>query len=199
MFPNIENALEMHYDSGIPNCYFTAKIAKAREYALIVHNIQDDKHSMLLFLRRMYNDFTYFFQTECGKNYGQVLLDKVSCNEDLGCAVWLHKVIETTDTSKDEIEAIFGEKVANLVWSVTNNTIDGVSEAEVCLIKISSLLAEIVQSCIPGEAYSVDKFLLLKKQYPEFKKVLFNPSHDLCIQSFWQELDSIFSAKVPGE
>lgn len=37
----------------------------------------------------------------------------------LSIAAWLHDVVEDTETTIDEIRALFGENVADLVWAVT--------------------------------------------------------------------------------
>lgn len=47
------------------------------------------------------------------------ILQKALFDEEVVCAGILHDVIEDTGISKEEIEREFGEKIKNLVWSVS--------------------------------------------------------------------------------
>lgn len=50
----------------------------------------------------------------------QVLIRYGITDEDLLVAAWLHDIIEDTYITRGEVEAFFGERVAELVWCVTN-------------------------------------------------------------------------------
>jgi len=80
-----------------------SKILKARKFALERHGNQ------------MYGDKPYIFHLdmvyEITKNLG--------FDEDYQVAAYLHDVLEDTKTTKDELCSIFGQRVANMVFSVT--------------------------------------------------------------------------------
>lgn len=49
-------------------------------------------------------------------------------NTALLAAAWLHDVIEDTETTKDEVAALFGNEIATIVFCVTDG--EGVSRSE---------------------------------------------------------------------
>ena len=48
------------------------------------------------------------------------IVKKVTTDIDVICAAYLHDTVEDTNTTFEEIEGIFGERVANLVWELTH-------------------------------------------------------------------------------
>ncbi len=79
------------------------KISKARKFAIERHGNQ------------MYGNLPYIFHLDMV--YG-ITVD-LGLDEDYQVAAYLHDVLEDTATSKEELETIFGKRVANLVFSVT--------------------------------------------------------------------------------
>ena len=71
-------------------------------------------------------------------------------DEDVLAAAWLHDIIENTDTTFDEIDQLFGKKVALLVLSLTkdNNVSKIVQEQQyVKQLRRSSLEAKMIKLC----------------------------------------------------
>ncbi|THB85072.1 HD domain-containing protein, partial [Pantoea allii] len=68
--------------------------------------------------RRKYTDEPYIVHPAAVVE----LVRSVSHDEALLAAAWLHDTVEDTATTRNDIEAHFGERVASLVEMLTNNT-----------------------------------------------------------------------------
>ena len=71
-------------------------------------------------------------------------------DEDALCAAWLHDTLEDTNTAFDEIEQIFGSKVAVLVLSLSKDRILSKAKQEeqyVKQLKDASLKTKIIKLC----------------------------------------------------
>jgi guanosine-3',5'-bis(diphosphate) 3'-pyrophosphohydrolase len=71
-------------------------------------------------------------------------------DEDVLAAAWLHDIIENTDTTFDEIDQLFGKKVALLVLSLTkDNNVSKIAQEQqyVKQLRRSSLEAKMIKLC----------------------------------------------------
>lgn len=118
----------------------------------------------------------------------QVLIRYGITDEDLRIAAWLHDTVEDTYLTKEEIRAEFGDRVAELVWCVTNEPGKNRRERhlktypkikanpEALLLKLADRIANIeacyeTNSNLIGmyrkEAVSFEKALRVEDQYDE--------------------------------
>lgn len=117
-------------------------------------------------------------------------------DESLHKAAWLHDVVEDTPTKIEEVKALFGEAVADLVHRVTNepgknrkerheNTYPKIFASDDAItLKLADRIANTEQSIKDNG----DLLEMYKKEYPDFKYMLFKPgSHD----EMWRHLDKI--------
>lgn len=79
------------------------KIQKARKFAIERHGEQK------------YGEYPYVYHLDMV--YEVVV--SIALEEDYQMAAYLHDVLEDTDTSKEELESIFGVRVTELVFAVT--------------------------------------------------------------------------------
>lgn len=79
------------------------KILKARKFAI-------EKHG-----KQMYGDKPYIYHLDM---VYQIALN-AQLDEDYQVAAYLHDILEDTNVTKEELESIFGKRVAQLVDSVT--------------------------------------------------------------------------------
>lgn len=121
-------------------------------------------------------------------------------HEAVVIAGWLHDVCEDSGISYNEIKKLFGERVANIVGSVTNEW--GASRNE----KSSKTLPKTAQNRLGVYVKLADRIVntsfskmtgssMYKKyctEYEEFKKVLYASDE---YESMWSELDEL-SLKV---
>lgn len=71
-------------------------------------------------------------------------------NEDVMCAAWLHDILEDTNTTFDEIEQRFGDKVAVLVLSLSKDMSLSKAKQEeqyVKQLKNASFNAKVIKLC----------------------------------------------------
>lgn len=52
--------------------------------------------------------------------------------QDMISAAWMHDLIEDTDTTRDEIQQEFGDRVASLVWYLTEERVPGQARPARC-------------------------------------------------------------------
>ncbi len=97
---------------------------------------------------------------------------------------WLHDVIEDTAMTEDQLQRIFGEKVAHLVDLLTNRSSKEETykrirtDPQAVFVKLCDRLAN-VEGGEKNEMY--------RKQQPLFKSILYRPGE---YESLWHELDT---------
>jgi guanosine-3',5'-bis(diphosphate) 3'-pyrophosphohydrolase len=121
-------------------------------------------------------------------------------NEELHIAATLHDVIEDTNISYEQVKFAFGEKVADAVYSVTNEmgrsrlerfkkTYPKIAENEMGLIvKLADRIANIEFS------HGIDSRHAIKyrEEWPAFKENLFNKDEeDNRIKKMWEYLSTL--------
>lgn len=118
----------------------------------------------------------------------------------LRCAAWLHDTVEDTTLTVQDIETHFGEKIATLVWAVTDAPgknrkerhaatypkIKGTKNAT--LLKLCDRIANVDASVQDPKYMS-----MYLKEYPEFREALYVPGHN---EEAWAHLDTLMSTVV---
>ena len=94
---------------------FSIRWEKALRFAAIRHHGQSRRGSE-----------TPYFEHVAGV---AMILDRLGCDEDVVIAGLCHDVVEDTDTSLDEIRALFGTRVAELVAACTEVKLDANGQA----------------------------------------------------------------------
>ena len=138
-------------------------------------------------------------------NYTSHLSDVVRTLKEFGVtdvdmlsAAWLHDVVEDTDTSVDEIKNMFNDRVADLVWRVTNEP--GKNRAErhektyakikaspdALRLKLADRIANVRTSKVDNEKL----FKMYKKEYKGFKNELYSSGLH---EDMWNELDRLIN------
>jgi len=109
-------------------------------------------------------------------------------------AAWLHDVLEDTDTKKKEIAELFDDKVADLVWRVTNEqgenrkvrhalTYPKIRDGGQLAIRLK--LADRIANVEAG-----GKLVgMYKSEYEDFRPALYYPG--TFNESMWQHLDKL--------
>lgn len=117
-------------------------------------------------------------------------------------AAWLHDVLEDTPTTREQLEKEFGKEVADLVFSVTNES--GINRKERMektypkiwmhplgvALKLADRIANVEASLKNNRP---EFFKMYKKEFPSFKKALIDPktNHGMCIY-MWAHLENLF-------
>jgi (p)ppGpp synthase/HD superfamily hydrolase len=128
------------------------------------------------------------------------------------CAGWLHDSIEDTNTSYNDIKAEFGEGVAELVFSVTNEkgrnrkernekTYPGIRGNErATALKLADRIANVEHGSING-----GKDEMYRKEFSSFEKALRVLPEDERLTRMWKHLrrllsipEEVASAPLPG-
>lgn len=193
---------------GIQECYFTEKILKAREYATIVHHGQKygKTHEYTKHLADTYKIFLEFMVNPVYGHADMATKNKViERYQDVACAVWLHDAIEDTNTTRDELEEIFGTDVANLVDAVSGvgqNRKERLAsiarkledQPDAIIIKLCDRIANTRFSS--NEHYSGDGatslFSMYVKEFPAFKEALGGIYAQVdFIKNMWKHLETI--------
>lgn len=114
-------------------------------------------------------------------------------DDEMVCAAWLHDSVEDTETTVTQIQTMFGDRVADLVYRVTNE--DGknrkerhektypkiIASDDAITLKLADRIAN-VESSLDDK----DKFKMYKKEYVNFRLKLYKPGkHD----AMWRHLD----------
>lgn len=126
----------------------------------------------------------------------RVLKEFGETDADILSAAWLHDVVEDTDTSVDEIKSMFNDRVADLVWRVTNEP--GKNRAErhektYAKIKASPdalklKLADRIANVRASKTDNEKLFKMYKKEYKGFKDELYSSNLHT---KMWNELDEL--------
>lgn len=69
---------------------------------------------------RKFSGLPYFSHPK----YVARVVERLTCNESLIIAAFLHDIVEDTETTIDEVNKMFGTSVASLVMELTNNKED---------------------------------------------------------------------------
>jgi (p)ppGpp synthase/HD superfamily hydrolase len=115
---------------------------------------------------------------------------------DIYAACFLHDTLEDTNVSYNDIKRVAGEKVADIVYDVTNEL--GKNRRERCertypktaknelavFVKLCDRIANIRHGIGTGS----NMLEMYRKEYESFRAYLRNPDHKLC-KNLWLELD----------
>jgi (p)ppGpp synthase/HD superfamily hydrolase len=136
-------------------------------------------------------DVAYYWAIRFQANGRPLLTAEES--EDLVIAAWAHDLLEDTATSRKELEELFGERVAQLVWAVTNepgedrrtrhaHTYPKIrAEPLAVLLKLCDRLANVRAS-----AGTKGFREMYAKEYEDFKRALYTPGQ---WELAWVELE----------
>lgn len=115
-------------------------------------------------------------------------------DEDMLCAAWLHDIVEDTPTTVEEVRDLFGDRVAALVYAVTNEA--GANRAErhaktyhkiqandeALQLKLADRIAN-VEACIEDKDSRIKMY---KKEWNEFQEKLRKPG---LYENMWRHLE----------
>ena len=150
---------------------------------------------------QMYGEFPY---TKHLAHVVEVLKRFGITDENILVAGWLHDIVEDTDTTVFHVTAMFGSRVADLVYRVTNE--DGknrrerhektypkiIADDDAITLKLADRIANI-ESCIE---LNDDKIGMYTKEYNDFRNKLYKPgTHD----AMWRHLDFLIGYNNNGK
>jgi (p)ppGpp synthase/HD superfamily hydrolase len=122
---------------------------------------------------------------------------------ELKIAAWLHDIIEDTELSYDQVKHGFGERIANIVYAVTNEmgrnrkerygkTYPKIkADRKALILKLADRIANIEQAIGTNSRY-VD---LYRKEWEEFYSQLFEDVEDQRVIKMWKYLESLFGGE----
>lgn len=149
-------------------------------------------------------EFAISQHTRFGKPYDLMHIPQVvsivsekTSDPDVIAAAWLHDVVEDTGVSIDEIRQMYGNRVAQIVWDVTDEP--GVNRAErkkntlpktaqnpdAALIKLADRLANVTAS--QGDERRLSMY---RTEHPEFQSALQSAAP---YKDMWSALTSMLS------
>lgn len=165
-------------------------------------------------MNQLENAIKYAADMHQGQQYGQqpytfhlnevqrfiVYFELYNRFQNILIGAWLHDVLEDTDATIFDINNKFGDSVAKLVNAVT----DGIGKtrqerkaqaykkiqkhgAEATALKLADRIANVSFS----KATNVNLFEMYTKEYKDFRKALYNPSHQL--EEMWDYLDNLIN------
>jgi len=142
-----------------------------------------------------YSDMPYMVHIACVMS----VLQRYKAREDVIVAGILHDVLEDTDTTYEEIDNLFGDRVAKLVLAVTNPKEGSRKQKhEIQYPKIREAGVWAVQVKLAdriANAGSGGKLGMYQREHETFRKHLYDRG-DIMIQAMWNELEEI--VMVPG-
>lgn len=124
-------------------------------------------------------------------------------DQDMLAAAWLHDVVEDTEVTIDMVRAEFGDRVADLVWAVTNEA--GVNRAarhvrtyqklkemqEAVTLKLADRIANVTHSV---ETKNDGKMKMYAKEWTGFFETLYTPGVN---EKMWTDLHDLqFERKI---
>jgi len=127
----------------------------------------------------------------------QVLKDFDWVMTDIIVSGWLHDTIEDTNTTQEEINALFGAQVARIVWACSgvgknrkerNESI--YAKLKECPEGVCVKLADRIANVESAKANDPKKFEMYKKEYEAFESALL--PLDNSITDMWDRLDTVF-------
>ena len=115
-------------------------------------------------------------------------------DDEIRAAAWLHDILEDTVFVKETLEMEFGERVANMVWAVTDG--EGANRKErkaavypkiranghALVIKLADRIANVEAG---------GKVEMYRKEQPTFKGELYFDNQSPELQAMWDHLDRI--------
>jgi len=117
-------------------------------------------------------------------------------DEELQMAAWLHDTVEDTDVSLEEIEELFGARVRDLVWRVTNEPGKNRKERHVkTYVKIKASkdavvlkLADRIANVEASIEHEQDFLNMYKKEFQGFKEALYTTGEN---EAMWSHLTDL--------
>lgn len=163
-------------------------IEKARWYAIECHESVNHLYDG----RRYSVHLSMVYQT--AMNF--IHLVPVEMHEDVLAACWAHDVIEDTRQTYNDVKSVLGEKVADIVFALTNdkgktrkerageNYYKGIrSTPGATFVKLCDRIANMMYSTEKGS----DMALKYSSELADFKHQLYTPE----LQELWDKLESI--------
>lgn len=124
--------------------------------------------------------------------------------DDIVIAGWLHDILEDCPISYSSIKKEFGEKIADIVYDVTDElgknrkekkekTLPKVrNNPDAIVVKLADRIANVQHSFMHNERM----FLMYQKEHKEFKKALYIENH---CDRIWKHLDSLLETSMSDE
>lgn len=172
------------FDSLIHDRLKLGPVEEALYMAIMAHTGQnyDDKpyHHHILYVDKVLKSFGFY-------------------EDEILIAGMLHDAVEDGDLTLKNIQKKFGEEVAQIVYCVTDEL--GFSREEIksktypkiasnkkaIIVKLGDRIANVEYGMLTNS----DKPTMYKKEFPEFKKHLYDPEHGFRIQNMWRHLEGI--------
>jgi len=166
-------------------------LSEAERFATAAHGSQlYDGHPYFIHLRNV---------VHCLNLYGVNSLEMLA-------AGWLHDILEDTNVQAGELITLFGPRVGELVYSVTNgpgkNRTERLAGAyqkirfnrDATILKLADRIANVEYS-IKQDSAGQPRFLkMYRREYPEFRKQLRTETTPLePLESMWETLDGHMS------
>lgn len=175
-----------------------AKLAEAKKWAKLAHSSIDQTYGPLPYeyhLQHVENVVQRFYKSDKPHTWY------------LRIGAWLHDMVEDTATPLSAIEAIFGKNISDLVWRVTDEeitveemkagtkpnrknrkakTYPKISESE---LAVTLKLADRIANTENGHSWNTSLLDMYKKEYPDFKRALYNEEHCDKVKRMWAYLD----------
>lgn len=174
-------------------------VNKAREYAFKKHDQPSES--------QRYGSAPYSKHLEDVANvfnkYKYLIFD--DCHEDVLAAIFLHDSVEDTDTTPDVLKRLFNERVAEIVYRVSNER--GLSKKEInfktypkiwqhdlaTFVKLCDRIANGINSKNGDSDKSKRMYKRYTEEYPIFRYAL---KKDNLYNEMWVELDLLFNYKI---
>lgn len=161
----------------------TAKLERARRYAKVAHDGQKygDEFPYIIHLQTAYMVGVMFGITD----------------EDVLTGILLHDVLEDTDREYDEILTLFGQRVADMVATVTEPT--GLTRKERHAISYPKIRvhtdARLLKLCdrISHVEFGGKKVSMYRKEHATFKAAILPSSMTYEEQKMWHHLDNLLA------
>jgi len=157
---------------------------KAKEFALKAHQGQS------------YGTRDYSFHLEAVVSVAK----QFNLNESIIAACWLHDTIEDCNISFQDIKSVCGEKVAELVFCVTDELGRNRKERkektypkilanqDALCVKLCDRISNLQQSISDKNTGLLSMYL---KEHPEFREKLFTNDAQVILLELWAKLDSL--------
>ena len=173
-------------------------LKKARAFASSIHEIEGQTYGALPYefhLAHVENVIQRFFKSDKPRTWY------------LRIGAWLHDLVEDTAIDDCTVRHAFGENVADIVWSVTDEKLTE-EELKSGLVNnrknrkaktykklenfengIALKLADRIANVENGHSWSSSLLPMYRKEYSEFRRRLYNEEHCDKIKRMWAYLD----------
>lgn len=161
----------------------TARIERARRFALKAHEGQ-----------KYGDEFPYIIHLQTAFTVG---LRFGINDEDILVALWLHDILEDTNREYDEVVALFGERVGNIVATVTEP--QGMTRKERHAVTYPKIKvydhARIVKLCdrISHVEFGGKKVQMYRKEHAYFKSAILPSTVTEVERKMWEYLDDLLA------